>query len=132
MRVNPIIIPHLYSISDSMVVCCTINTGHIMNWDSVEGQWKQRRGKAVRHWGNMMNDELAAIAGKYEELVGRLQEKYGIATEEAGKQVSRYRETVEQLKKSNGRLVELQKSMIRKAKADRARIVKPQRKIKSR
>ena len=48
-----------------------------MNWDRMEGEWKQRRGKAVHHWGKMMNDELAAIAGKYEELVGKLQEKYG-------------------------------------------------------
>ena len=36
-----------------------------MNWDRMEGGWKQRRGKAVHHWGKMMNDELAAIAGKY-------------------------------------------------------------------
>ena len=54
-----------------------------MNWDRLEGQWKQRRGKAVYHWGRMMNDELSAILGKYEELVGRLQEKYGIAKDEA-------------------------------------------------
>jgi uncharacterized protein YjbJ (UPF0337 family) len=47
----------------------------------MEGQWKQRRGKAVGHWGKMMNDELAAIAGKHEQLVGTLQEKYGIAKE---------------------------------------------------
>ena len=50
-----------------------------MNWDRVEGQWKQRRGKAVHHWGKLMNDELAATAGKHEQLVGTLQEKYGIA-----------------------------------------------------
>lgn len=91
-----------------------------MNWDRVEGQWKQRRGKAVRHWGKMMNDELAAIAGKYEELVGRLQERYGIATEEARGQIAMYKETVEQLKKSNGRLVELQKTMNRKEQSEKS------------
>jgi len=32
-----------------------------MNWDRIEGQWKQRRGKAVHRWGKVMNDELAAI-----------------------------------------------------------------------
>lgn len=53
-----------------------------MNWDQVEGRWKQRRGKAVHQWGKVMNDELAAIAGKHEQLVGILQEKYGIAKEE--------------------------------------------------
>ena len=58
-----------------------------MNWDRVEGQWKQRRGKAVNHWGKVMNDELAAISGKFEKLVGRLQEKFGIAKEEAREQI---------------------------------------------
>jgi uncharacterized protein YjbJ (UPF0337 family) len=79
-----------------------------MNWDRMEGQWKQRRGKAVHHWGKMMNDELAAIAGKYEQLVGRLQEKYGIASEESKHQVDDFRKVVEQLKKSNARLMTLQ------------------------
>ena len=45
---------------------------YIVNWDRMEGQWKQRRGKAVGHWGKTMNDELSAILGKYEELVGKL------------------------------------------------------------
>jgi uncharacterized protein YjbJ (UPF0337 family) len=49
----------------------------------MEGQWKQRKGKAMRHWGKIMNDELAAVAGKYEEFVGNLQEGYGIAQQES-------------------------------------------------
>jgi uncharacterized protein YjbJ (UPF0337 family) len=103
----------------------------IMNWDRVEGQWKQRRGKAVRHWGKLMNDELAAIAGKYEELVGRLQEKYGIAREKAGGQIARYKDSVEQLKKSNGKLIELQRSMIKKEKLVRTRKEKSRKKKKA-
>jgi uncharacterized protein YjbJ (UPF0337 family) len=75
-----------------------------MNWDRIEGEWKQRRGKAVHHWGKMMNDELAAIAGKYEELVGRLQEKYGIASENSRRQLEDLKKLVGQLKKSNARL----------------------------
>jgi uncharacterized protein YjbJ (UPF0337 family) len=74
----------------------------------MEGEWKQRRGKAVHHWGKMMNDELAAIAGKYEELVGRLQEKFGIASEHSKRQVDDFKKVVEQLKKSNARLKVLQ------------------------
>ena len=81
-----------------------------MNWDRMEGVWKQRRGKAVHHWGKMMNDELAAIAGKYEELVGRLQTKYGIAKEKANSQVKEIKKTIGYLKKSNRTLVQLQKS----------------------
>jgi len=74
----------------------------------MEGEWKQRRGKAVHHWGKMMNDELAAIAGKYEELVGRLQERYGIASEKSERQVDDLKEVVGELKKSNARRMILQ------------------------
>jgi uncharacterized protein YjbJ (UPF0337 family) len=87
-----------------------------MNWDRVEGQWKQRRGKAVHHWGKVMNDELAAIAGKYEELVGRLQEKFGIAKDAAREQIEEYKKSVDHLKKSNGKLMRLQKTLSKKRK----------------
>jgi uncharacterized protein YjbJ (UPF0337 family) len=79
-----------------------------MNWDRIEGEWKQRRGKAVHHWGKMMNDELAAIAGKYEELVGKLQEKYGIASDRSKQQLDDFKRLVAQLKRSNARLTVLQ------------------------
>jgi uncharacterized protein YjbJ (UPF0337 family) len=82
-----------------------------MNWDRLEGEWKQRRGKAVHHWGRMMNDELAAIAGKYEELVGRLQSRYGIAREEAQRQIDEYKRMVDQLRQSNNKLIEAQKAL---------------------
>src|SRR3989304_5918195 len=81
-----------------------------MNWDRVEGQWKQKRGKAVLHWGKVMNDELAAIAGKHEQLVGILQEKYGVAKEEAKKHVDEFKHIVAQLKKTNASLTRLQNS----------------------
>jgi uncharacterized protein YjbJ (UPF0337 family) len=87
-----------------------------MNWDRVEGQWKQRRGKAVHHWGKLMNDDLAAIAGKHEQLVGTLQEKYGIAKEEAKRQVDEFKKIIEQLKKSNANLMRSQKSLSKKEK----------------
>jgi uncharacterized protein YjbJ (UPF0337 family) len=90
-----------------------------MNWDRIEGQWKQRRGKAVHHWGKVMNDELAAIAGKHEQLVGKLQERYGIAKEEAKRQIDEFKKTVERLKKSNARLMELQKALHKKEKNGR-------------
>ena len=89
-----------------------------MSWDRIEGQWKQRRGQAVHKWGKVMNDELAAIAGKYEELVGRLQEKYGVAKEETKQHIIQYRATVELLKASNSKLMELQQTLSKLA-ADR-------------
>ena len=88
-----------------------------MNWDRIEGQWKQRRGKAMHHWGKVMNDELAAIAGQYEDLVGRLQERYGIAKEEANEQVAEFKRTIVLLKKSNSRLIQLQKSLHKRGKS---------------
>jgi uncharacterized protein YjbJ (UPF0337 family) len=88
----------------------------------MEGEWKQRRGKAVHHWGKVMNDDLAAIAGKYEELVGRLQERYGIAREEANQQVKDFKKTIGQLKKSNSQLIRLQKSLHQREAAGRIRV----------
>lgn len=93
-----------------------------MNWDRLEGEWKQRRGKAVHHWGKMMNDELAAIAGKYEELVGRLQSRYGIAREEAQHQVGEFKKMVEQLKQSNKKLIQAQEALIRQKEAPRQKV----------
>jgi uncharacterized protein YjbJ (UPF0337 family) len=94
-----------------------------LNWDRVEGQWKQRRGKAVHHWGKIMNDELAAIAGKYEELVGKLQESYGIAKDEAGHHVKDYKIIVEQLKKANLKLIRLHKTLTKKRQSEKRHVV---------
>jgi uncharacterized protein YjbJ (UPF0337 family) len=77
----------------------------------MEGQWKQRRGKAVYQWGRVMNDELSAILGKYEELVGKLQEKYGIAKDEARHRVDEYKIIVKQLKAANSKLAKLHKEL---------------------
>ncbi len=90
-----------------------------MNWDRLEGQWKQQRGKAVYHWGKMMNDELSAILGKYGELVGKLQEKYGIAKDEARHRVDEYKIIVEQLRKANSKLIKLHKALGKKKKSDK-------------
>ena len=90
-----------------------------MNWDRMEGEWKQRRGKAVRYWGKTMNDDLAAIAGKYEELVGRLQERYGIAKEAAEQQVEKFKDTIAQLRNSNEELTKMQKALSSKNKSGR-------------
>jgi uncharacterized protein YjbJ (UPF0337 family) len=85
-----------------------------VNWDRLEGQWKQQRGKAAYHWGKMMNDELSAILGKNEELVGKLQEKYGIVKDKARHRVDEYKIIVEQLKQDNSNLVKLHKALNKK------------------
>ena len=103
-----------------------------MNWDRMEGQWKQRRGKAVIHWGKMMDDELAAVAGKYEELVGRLQEKYGIAKEEARQQVDKFKIKAVQLKKSNHELMKLKKTLSKKKSGGKSLVIKKPPRIRTR
>jgi uncharacterized protein YjbJ (UPF0337 family) len=54
-----------------------------MNWDQAEGKWKQVKGSLKEKWGKLTNDDLDVIAGKRDKLVGMLQERYGIAKEEA-------------------------------------------------
>jgi uncharacterized protein YjbJ (UPF0337 family) len=61
-----------------------------MNWDRIEGNWKQLKGKAKVRWGKLTDDQFDVISGKREQLVGRVQEKYGIAKEEAEKQVDEF------------------------------------------
>jgi len=58
-----------------------------MNWDRVEGNWKQFKGQAQQKWGNLTNDDLDVVEGKRQELAGRIQERYGIAKDEAEKQI---------------------------------------------
>ena len=50
-----------------------------MNWDKIEGNWKQFTGKAKEKWGDLTDDDLDRVNGKREQLVGRIQEKYGKA-----------------------------------------------------
>ncbi|MGR9108019.1 MAG: CsbD family protein [Gammaproteobacteria bacterium] len=58
-----------------------------MNWNQVEGNWKEFTGKAKETWGKFTDDELDQIAGKRDMLVGQIQKRYGIAQEAAEKQV---------------------------------------------
>ena len=62
-----------------------------MNWDKVQGGWKQAKGKIQQKWGKLTNDDLAVIEGSQEELIGRIQMRYGVAKDEAEKQVSEFR-----------------------------------------
>lgn len=58
-----------------------------MNWDRIEGQWKQFKGKVKEQWGELTDDEFDQIAGQRDQLVGRIQQRYGIARDEAERQV---------------------------------------------
>ena len=58
-----------------------------MNWDTIAGNWKQFQGKARQQWGKLTDDDLELIKGKRDELAGRIQERYGIAKDEAERQI---------------------------------------------
>jgi len=59
-----------------------------MAWDQVEGNWKQLKGKVKQQWGRLTDDHLTTIAGKRDELAGRIQEVYGIKKDEADRQIN--------------------------------------------
>ena len=65
-----------------------------MNWDRVEGDWKQIKGKVQQQWGKLTDDDLDVIEGKRTELAGRLQQRYGYAKDEAEKNIDTWLKNV--------------------------------------
>jgi uncharacterized protein YjbJ (UPF0337 family) len=61
-----------------------------MNWDQIEGKWKQAVGKIKEKWGKLTDDDLQVIGGKRDQLVGKIQERYGVAKDEAERQVDEF------------------------------------------
>ena len=61
-----------------------------MNWDRIEGGWKQMSGKVKEQWGKLTDDDLTEIAGKRDQLSGKLQARYGMAKEEAERQLREF------------------------------------------
>lgn len=61
-----------------------------MNWDQLKGDWKQFSGKVREKWGDLTDDDLEAARGKRDQFEGLLQKKYGIAKEEAKRQLDEF------------------------------------------
>ena len=61
-----------------------------MNTDQFEGKWKQLKGKAKEHFGKLTDDDIQMINGKRDVLIGKLQERYGYAREEAQKRADEW------------------------------------------
>lgn len=64
-----------------------------MNWDQMAGDWKTFRGKIKERWGKLTDDDLTAIGGKRDQLLGRLQKTYGLQKEAAEKEVQAFCES---------------------------------------
>ncbi len=61
-----------------------------MNQDTVQGTWRQFTGKVKEQWGKLTDDDLDVIDGKRDQLLGRIQERYGIARDKAEQQVREF------------------------------------------
>jgi uncharacterized protein YjbJ (UPF0337 family) len=56
-------------------------------WDRIAGNWKQFRGEVRKQWGKLTDDDLEQVRGERDKLVGRIQERYGVAQDEAQRQL---------------------------------------------
>jgi uncharacterized protein YjbJ (UPF0337 family) len=66
-----------------------------MNEDTLKGQWTQIKGRVREQWGKLTNDDLDQIQGRAEQLIGKVQERYGIQRDEAKRQVDDFLRTAE-------------------------------------
>lgn len=76
-----------------------------MNWDRIQGNWKQVVGKAKSQWGKLTDDDLDVIAGRREQLAGKIRERYGIAKENVERHIAAW-----ELKATDGSFVKEEKS----------------------
>jgi uncharacterized protein YjbJ (UPF0337 family) len=65
-----------------------------MNWDQIAGNWKQLKGAAKIKWGKLTDDDMEVLAGKRDAIVGKIQERYGLAKHDAEKQVDEWTKTI--------------------------------------
>jgi uncharacterized protein YjbJ (UPF0337 family) len=61
-----------------------------MNWDQIQGQWKQMKGKARERWGQLTDDDIEEAGGDRDRLEGKLQERYGHTKEQARSEVDKW------------------------------------------
>ncbi|MFN2425267.1 MAG: CsbD family protein [Candidatus Binatia bacterium] len=69
-----------------------------MNWDQIEGKWKEMTGSVKEQWGKITDDELTTIGGKRDRLAGIIQAKYGVAKEAAEEQIAKFERGLDELK----------------------------------
>ena len=67
-----------------------------MNWDRIEGRWKQMKGTVKEKWGKLTDDEFHQIAGNKDKLVGKIQERYGVSKDKAQDEVDQWANTYQE------------------------------------
>jgi len=70
-----------------------------MNQETLSGEWKMLKGAMKTKWGKLTEDDLTIIEGRREELVGKIQQRYGIAKDEAEKQLAEFKKNYEESRK---------------------------------
>jgi len=65
-----------------------------MNWQQIEGKWDFAKGKLREKWGKLTDDDIDVIAGKRDQLIGRLKERYGLQKDAAEKEVNNWLDTI--------------------------------------
>lgn len=65
-----------------------------MNWDQIEGKWKQVKGSIKERWGKLTDDDIDKIAGKRDQFLGKLQERYGWSRDQAERDLDEWRNSV--------------------------------------
>jgi len=65
-----------------------------MNWDRIEGHWKELVGKAKAQWGDLTDDDIEVVSGRRDQLAGKIQQRYGIAKDEAEKQIAAWQRAI--------------------------------------
>jgi len=65
-----------------------------MNWDRIEGHWKEVVGKVKEQWGKLTDDDIEVVAGRRDQLVGKIQQRYGVVKEEADKRIASWQREV--------------------------------------
>ena len=61
-----------------------------MNWDRIEGNWKQFKGKVREQWGDLTDDDLDKVNGQREQLEGVIQQRYGKSKDDASRAVDEW------------------------------------------
>jgi uncharacterized protein YjbJ (UPF0337 family) len=79
------------------VGCSIYSKETAMNWDRIEGNWKQFKGKAKEQWGKLTDNQLEVIAGKRDSLVGSIQVAYGITKDQSEKQLAEWQERMKSI-----------------------------------
>lgn len=59
-------------------------------WDRIEGSWKEMSGKVKEQWGKLTDDDLTVVAGKRDQLAGKIQERYGYAKDKADEEITAF------------------------------------------